>query len=255
MKSIPFLRILKSEFQKTKNIWGLTLSVVGPIGVSLIVMLGFLNNADQASNATNPWYDFAKVSYQFYAFLYPLFATLITFLIANIEHKNRGFKYIFSLPAPKSHFYISKVIILLFWIACSLLTALVCLYIFGNVVGLLVPAYGFQEYAITPASYSFIFRSFVLLLSIISIHFFLSLYWDNFIVAVGVGVFLVIFGLVIYSNWKYDYLIPYTFSIANYLDYNANKVVWISRETWISLIYAVVFFTGGYFLMARKNIN
>ena len=83
----------------------------------------------------------------------------------------------------------------------------------------------------------------------------MSLYWDNFIIAVGSAVFLLVTGLVIYGNWRYAYLFPYTYPLMHWLETGQNSTEIISRETWISLSYAVVFFTAGYFLMARKDIK
>lgn len=252
---ISFTQVLKAEFQKTKNSWGLTLSLLGPLAVLLIMTIGFISQADTATNETNPWIDFAKFTFQFFFFLYPLFAALVAFLLSNIEHKNRGFKQIFTLPAPKFYFYGSKVLILLFWILSSLVFAGILLYFCGQLLGWIVPAYGFHEYSIVPATYVFLVRLYITLISIIAIHFFLSLYWDNFIVAVGSAVFLLITGLIMYGNWKYAYLFPYSFPIQHWMEYNqGNTQVW-NRESWISLIYTITFFSAGYLLISRKNIT
>ncbi|GAB5553690.1 MAG: hypothetical protein Sapg2KO_32810 [Saprospiraceae bacterium] len=253
--SISFIQVLKAEFQKTKNIWGLTLSLLGPLAVLLILIIGFINQAETATNEVNPWINFAKYTFQFFFFLYPLFAALAAFLLSNIEHKNRGFKQIFTLPAPKIYFYGSKVLILLFWILSSIVFAGIVLYLSGQLLGWIVPAYGFHEYNIVPASYVFLVRLYITLLSIIAIHFFLSLYWDNFIVTVGSAVFLLILGLIMYGNWKYAYLFPYSYSIQHWMEYNqGNTQIW-TRESWISLFYALTFFSAGYLLISKKNIT
>lgn len=252
---ISFSKILKAEFQKTKNSWGLTLSLLGPFAVLMIMIIGFINQAAEATNEVNPWISFAKYTFQFFFFLYPLFAALAAFLLSNIEHKNRGFKQIFTLPAPKIYFYGSKVLILLFWILSSIVFAGIVLYLSGQLLGWIVPAYGFHEYTILPAAYVFLARLYITLLSIIAIHFFLSLYWDNFIVAVGSAVFLLILGLIMYGNWKYAYLFPYSYPIQHWMEYNqGNTQVW-NRESWISLIYAITFFSAGYLLISKKNIT
>lgn len=253
--SISFTQVLKAEFQKTKNIWGLTLSLLGPFAVFLILIIGFISQAGNATNEVNPWINFTKTTYQFFFFLYPLFAALVAFLLSNIEHKNRGFKQIFTLPAPKIYFYGSKVLILLFWILSSLVFASILLYLSGQLLGVIVPQYGFQEYDILPGTFVFLARLYITLLSIIAIHFFLSLYWDNFIVAVGSAVFLLILGLVMYGNWKYAYVFPYSYPVQHFMEYNqGNTQIW-NRESWISLIYAITFFSAGYLLISKKNIT
>jgi hypothetical protein len=252
---ISFDKVLKAEFQKTKNSWGLTLSLLGPFAVVLIMTIAFIDRAGNASNDVNPWINYSKLIFQFFFFLYPLFAALVAFLLSNIEHKNRGFKQIFTLPAPKFYFYSSKVFILLFWIFCSLAFAGIALYLGGQFLGLVVPAYGFQEYASLTAGYVFLVRMYISLLSIIAIHFFMSLYWDNFIVSVGSAVFLLVLGMIMYGNWKYAYLFPYTYTIQHFMKFNQGETQIWTRESWISLIYAITFFSAGYFLISKKNIT
>ena len=199
---IGFGRVLLSELQKTKNTWGLTLSLLGPLGVTIIMLIAWIDNGPDATNTVSPWIDYVRFTYNFYFFLYPLFAALVAFMLSNVEHKNRGFKQLFTLPAAKSHFYFSKVMILMFWIACSLLFALGLLLVSGKLLSLIYPNYGFQEYQPTMAMLIFPLRMYISLLSIIAIHFFMSLYWDNFMVAVGSAVFLLILGMILINNWK-----------------------------------------------------
>jgi len=251
---ISFGRVLYSEWQKTKNIWGFTMSLLGPLAVSLIMVYAFFHNAEKASNATNPWNDLALHTYQFYFLLYPLFAALAAFLLSNIEHKNQGFKQIFSLPAPKSYFYFSKVLILLSWIFCSLVLAGLLIGISGKFLGMAIPAYGFQEYQPENITWIYLFRMFISLLSILSIHFFLSLYWDNFIISIGAAVFLLVLGMTIYNNWEYAYLFPYTYPVQHFIEFRTGIAPIWGREAWISLAYTVFFFGAGYYWVSRKNI-
>lgn len=252
---ISFGRILQSEFQKTKNSWGFQLSILGPIAVTLIIFLGFWNNADKASSDTNPWLDYSRYVFQFFFFLYPLFVALLTFLLSNIEHKNQGFKQIFTQPAPKAYFYLSKVLILCFWVIGSLLTAALMIWFFGNVLGVIVPAYGFQDYPIPTETWVFLFRLGVTLIGILSIHFFMSLYWDNFIVTVGSSVFLLILGLTVFNKWKYAKYYPYTYSVQHFMEFsNKNGTLW-TQESTLSLVYAGIFLLAGFVLLSRKNIT
>ena len=252
---IGFGKVLLSEIQKTKNTWGLTLSLLGPLGVTIIMFLAYVNNAENASNAVNPWLNYGRYTYNFYFLLYPLFAALVAFLLSNVEHKNRGFKHLFTLPSSKANFYISKMLILLFWIGCSLIFATGILLLSGNLLGLIFPAYGFQEYQITNALLIFPIRMYISLLSIMAIHFFMSLYWDNFIISVGSSVFLLVLGLVVFGTWKYAYLFPYSFPLQHWMEAGQGHTKIITRETWVSLTYALLFFSGGYLLMARKDIT
>lgn len=251
---LPFWRVVRGEVLKTRRTRGLLLAIAGPLAVTGLVAAFFVDNAANADPNVSPWKGFNRYLFNFYLLLYPMFAALVGFMLSNVEHKNGGFKHIFTLPAPKSYFYFSKVLILLSWLGFSLLCALGFLVLAGMALHAFFPDYAFTQNALPTATYVFLFRIFVSLISIVAIHFFLSLYFDHFIIAVGSAVFLVVFGMVA-VNHESAWLIPYTFSLQHYLDFLSEKTIWIDKRTWVSLAYGLVFFTAGYWLVARKNIT
>ena len=183
-----------------------------------------------------------------------LLAALISFSLSNTEHRNNGFKQMFSFPTSKFSIYFSKVLILLFWMFCSLLLAYSLLVISGNGLSWLFPQAGFQDYNINNIIIIFFLRTFLTLISIISIHFFLSIYWDNFIISVGSACFLVIFGMII-NNWKYSYLIPYCNLPKASMNFFLNGTEIFSRDIIWSIGYSVLFFLGGYLIMIKKSVK
>jgi hypothetical protein len=84
--------------------------------------------------------------------------------------------------------------------------------------------------------------------------FFLSLYFDNFIIGVGSAVFLMILGAIA-ANHRLAYLIPYTYPIKAFMGFMSGETGFIDKHTLISLIYGVVFFVGEFWLVSRKNIR
>lgn len=253
--AIPFSRVLGSEIQKTKNSWGFRLSILGPLAVTFIVFLGFIDNADTANGATNPWADFSRYVFQFFLFLYPLFVALLAFLLSNLEHKYQGFKQLFTLPAPKVYFYLSKILIVFFCLACSLLTGGLLIVCFGKLLSILLPEYGFQSYPMPPEIWVFLLRLGVSLIGILSIHFFMSLYWDNFIVSVGSAVFLLVLGMIIFNKWKYASYYVYTYPLQHFMEFSSQNVELWTRESSLSLIYASIFLGAGFMVLSRKNIT
>lgn len=251
---MPFSRVLRAEVLKTRRTRGLFLALTGPLVVTLIVTGFFIDGAHQANPAVDPWKGFIRYHANFFMLLYPLFAALVGFMLSNIEHKNNGFKNIFTQPAPKGSFYFSKVLILLSWLGLSLLVSLGFLWLAGYLLGFVFPDYAFAKYALPANTWAFYFRLFVALISIVAIHFFLSLYFDNFIVAVGSAVFLVIFGAIAVRH-ESGWLLPYTHSVQAYIDFLGGDVKYVDKRIWISLGYGAFFFLAGYALVARKNIS
>ena len=252
--SISFLKVLKSEILKTKNTYGFLISLAGPVLIVGLVFFYYIwKHEDLVDSAINPWINFSRYVFNFYMFLYPLYAALIAFLISNIEHKNSGFKNIFTLPAPKLHFYFSKLSILTFWLFSSLLLGAGLLFLGANLLKVMYPELGFQNYNLEAIILSFHAKLFLNCLCILAIHFFLSLYWDNFIISVGSGCFLVILGMIA-ARWDKSFLIPYSHSNHIFIDFFNGSTHIFTLDILIGLAYMVLFFIGGYVLMARKEI-
>ena len=253
---VRFIDVLNAEIVKTKRTWNFSLVVLFPVLVTAIIGVYFVTELLKADGAggDNMWFSYSRWFIQFYYFFYPMLAAIISFSLSNIEHRNNGFKQIFTFPTSKFSIYFSKILLLLFWMFCSLLLAYSLLVLSGNALSLIFPRAGFQDYNINTIILVFFLRTFLTLISIISIHFFLSIYWDNFIISVGSACFLVIFGMII-NNWEYSYLIPYCNlpkASANF--FLAGTEVFSKDILW-SLGYSILFFLGGYFVMVKKSVK
>ncbi len=253
---IKFTDVLRAEIVKTKRTWNFSLFLLLPIIITIIVFGYYTKELieQDGRGSVNIWIHYSKIFLQFYYLFYPILAASIAFSLSNIEHRNNGFKQIFTFPINKFYIYFSKVVLLLFWTFCSLLLAYSLLVISGNILSHLFPMAGFQNYNINELIVTFFLRTFLTLISVISIHFFLSIYWDNFIISVGLACFMVIFGLII-NAWEYSFLIPYcnlTKAMAHF--FNGGTEIF-SKEILLSVAYSIVFFAGGYFIMIKKSIK
>lgn len=253
---VRFSDVLSAEIIKTKRTWNFSLVLLFPVVVTFIILGYFIKNllGEESGDGSNLWMHYSRVFFQFYYLLYPILAAIIAFSLSNIEHRNNGFKQIFTFPTNKFSIYFSKVFILLFWMLCSLLLAYSLLVLSGNGLSYLFPQAGLQDYNINQIIITFFLRIFLTLISIISIHFFLSIYWDNFIVSVGSACFLVIFGLVVYK-WKYSYIIPYCNLQKAFINFLQSGTDIFSKEILWSIGYSILFFAGGYLIMIKKSIK
>lgn len=252
-----FLQVLRGEALKTRRSWGLTLSLLGPLAVSLIVFAYFVKESEWVRQSTdNLWYSLGRYHFNFFFLLYPLFTALIAFLICNVEHRANGFKQLFVLPAPKFSFYASKLLLLLGWLTASLALSMGFVYGMGYLLELLFPGSPFDQFAPPGTFRTFFWQLSVALLPVLAIHYFLSIYFDNFIITVGAACFLLVFGMMVYQ-WDKGYLIPYTYFTAAFMEYVSNGEIgrFGQREVWISLAYSVVFFSAGFWFFARKEVK
>jgi len=88
----------------------------------------------------------------------------------------------------------------------------------------------------------------------------LSLLWGDFLKPMGIGFIGTIMGIITANvGWKYAYLIPYSHptlvlhSSKSATDLSAFPI--FTQEITTSLIYAVVLFVLGYFIVIRKSIK
>lgn len=252
---VRFVDVLNAEIAKTKRTWNFSLSVLFPVIVTAIIGGYFVKELLKANGVgSNMWFSYSRWFTQFYYFLYPLLAASISFSLSSIEHRNNGFKQIFTFPTSKFSIYFGKVTLLVFWMFCSVLLAYSLLVLSGNALSWLFPQAGFQDYNISRIILVFFLRTFLTLISIISIHFFLSIYWDNFIISVGSACFFVVFGMII-NNWEYSYLIPYCNLPKASAHFFLGDTEVFSKDILWSLGYSILFFWGGYFIMVKKSVK
>lgn len=257
MQTPTFFDVLYGEALKTKGTWGLTLSLLGPMGVTALIVLYSIKESQHLEASTsNLWFQLGRYHFNFFFLLYPLFTALIAFLISNVEHRAKGFKQLFVLPAPKFYFYFSKWLLLMGWLAASLLLATGLVYGSGYFLELLFPSSPFDQFAPDNALWLFMRNLGIALLAVLAIHYFLSIYFDNFIISIGAACFLLITGMV-GTSWEYGHWIPYTYFSRLFIEYvsSGEGIMFGTREMWISLGYVLLFFAGGYWLFARKEVK
>jgi len=249
-----FIDVLRSEILKTKRTYNLNIVILFPLIISLLFFVHYAKIFYSPSKGAgmHHWLNYSRNFFMIYNLLFPLVAALVAFSLSNIEHKNNAYKLLFTLPIKKYEIYFSKVLILIFWLLILVLLAYSLLILSGNTLSYLLPHLGFQDYNINQAILTYFIRAFFTLFSIISIHFFLSMYWSNFIISVGSACFFVIFGSFL-ANWEYSCLIPYCNFMTAFHDVYNNSHTVFTKEIIYSLLYSVVFFLGGYIIMNKKR--
>jgi hypothetical protein len=90
--------------------------------------------------------------------------------------------------------------------------------------------------------------NFVDCLPIVALQYLLALRFRNFLVPLGVG-FLIWIGALAALPWKFGYLIPYTYSMLDYLRHDPGKAFIPAIDIQLfALVYAVAFTAVGYAL-------
>ena len=209
---------VQSELIKTKRSASFWLSLIGAGVIPLIFFLAYTIKPEKVkgeqlmmpweSHFFNGWGAFAN-------FLLPMFVILICSQIPQIEFKNNTWKQVFASPQSIGNIFFSKYIAIMLMVLFLFLMFNVFMILAGVIPSLFHKNLTFLD---KPFNWGQLFklnvRSLVSLLGIISIHYWLSLRFKNFIVAIGLGLGLLVTSLILFANgWEDISKMPYAFPI------------------------------------------
>ncbi|GAB5564242.1 MAG: hypothetical protein Wins2KO_13050 [Winogradskyella sp.] len=245
------------EMHKLKSTNALKLSVISGAFIPLIFFLYYMSDYQNFNNKEllNPWIRFLSDQFQNTApFLLPTLIILQCSLIAQIEHKINGFKFIFVQPISRVKIYISKLITVVFLLLITYIIFGISLYLFGIILGLTHEHFAFLEFKFPIKFFlNFVSATFIANLAILGMQFWLSIKYKNFILPLGLGLVLLITGLIVFRA-KESFYFPYSYSL--YAIYTDNpNLKWYPQIGLISLIYFLTITIIGCFQINRENIN
>jgi len=252
---VLFLRIIHAEIKKSKRTYGLLVSILIPVLISgLQFLIFFFKHEYFDKSGMNPWKIMGMNLFNIYGmFVMPMYVVLIAYLINFTEHRANSWKHLFALPIPKFQLYAGKIAVLLIWLIifslCTLIFVLAC----GQLLSMLRPDIGFQDYTLTNVLALTILKMFLASFGILAIQFFFSIYWKDFIRPVGIGLGLTIAGIIL-KLWDYVYLYPYAHPSMINDDFRQVDVTIATTPVLLSIVYGVVFFTIGYYLVSKKEV-
>lgn len=245
---MSFIVATQSELLKTKRSSAFWLSV---ISASLIPFVFFLVYYFKVPNLGNdPWQAHFTTSWQILnAFLFPMYIVLICTLIPQIEYKNNTWKQVFSAPQSFGTIYFSKFLTIHLMVFFLYLLFNVLMIFVALLVNALNAKFTFFHHSIDwPALLKLNFKTYVSILGISAIQYWLSLRFKNFIAPMGIGLALVIAALVANGfRWEHIDKIPYAYPVRTlqhlFLPRGANipKRPFLENHEWNSIGYFVVF--------------
>ncbi|NOY36286.1 MAG: ABC transporter permease subunit [Chlorobi bacterium] len=249
------LRIFKAELIKTNRTYGFTISVLIPVSISFLQFFVFYIKHEYFANVgMNPW---EIMGYNLFNILgiivMPMYIVLISYLINSTEHQSNSWKYLFALPIPKFKIYAVKILITLLWLFVFCVFTNTLFILTGKLLSYLRPDIGFQDFNINGLIFLSVLKLYLTGLGILSIQFFLSIYWKDFIRPVGIGLGLTIAALIL-SSWDYVYVIPYSHPLSVLMDFKELNTDFITRPVLFSVFYGLLFFLLGYYMVSKKEI-
>lgn len=219
--SLTFLHCFHSELLKTRRSLAFWMVAIGGFFTPAIIIVARLINYDKLAAlyaADDFWTLLWKNAWESMAiFFLPLGAILSTSLIAQIEYKNNTWKQLHTLPISYTTIFFAKLSV----IVCMMLAFFV-LFNIGIYLAVIVPWLLIRGTPFPPAPipYQYFLQEnafyFLDCLPIVALQYLLSLRFKNFLVPVGLG-FVFWIGSLAALTWHYGYVIPYTYTMYNYL--------------------------------------
>lgn len=247
-----FSRCLTADIYKLKRTPVLWLALVGGAFVAVFVFGVYYFLADEFQGADeNPWHNYVQIGFTMISMLLITpYAVLLTAAIFYPEHQAQAWKWLYTLPLRPVYLYLAKLLLTLALIALTYLIFFGTLLASGYLLGIWLPQLGFQDYAPEAGELlGVVARSFLSLLGLTALQFWLSFRYRNIIVPIGVGLLGYIIGFVTATKTKAALFFPYCFPVyesvllGNGIPEGSGLVYWggLVQTEWYSLGYFLVF--------------
>ncbi len=202
---MAILRALYAEQLKLKRTLALLLAPLMPL-VIVVLQVAILWDGREyyaARDFADTWIFYGgQITFLWTVMMLPLFITLETALLANLEHANSQWKHLYALPIPRGAIYAAKQASSMAVIGLSTVALYIYIILSGWGLRVLLPGLGFE--APVPwlefARYTAI--SYLASWLMISIHTWVGLRWKSFVVASATGVVAtVVLVFLLQSEW------------------------------------------------------
>lgn len=245
------VRTLSAETLKLKRTLAFWLALIAPLTIVVLQVGIYLDHGTiNTPEGTSPWIWYGQMNVVFWGLLMvPLFVTLETALVGNMEHTSDHWKHLNALPVPRSIIYAAKQFSSMALIGLSSLALVLFTVLGGLFMQVVNPSIGLD--ANIPWTRLLAFSGMIYLGTwlIISIQTWISLRWKSFVVACAVGIGLTVAGVfIIRADWGSFWPWALPGAIAN--DFNEN-IIHVPEFLVGSVGGAVAAFLGGWDVMRQ----
>lgn len=214
-----FVRCLLAEMQKIRRTLALALTFLAPMVIVLLMFAMYTQHSSfyLETAGSSPWKQLGETMLVYWSLLVlPLFITLEAALLGQLEHAQKNWKLIYTMPVPRWAIYCSKLAVCTLLIALSTVILLGLMVILGNILQVLQPEFGFDS----PIPWDILLRlallSHLASWTLIAFHTWISVRSPSFVIAVGIGIAATIAGVFMFGEDVasfYPWTIPGMFAL------------------------------------------
>ena len=192
---IALVRALHAEILKLKRTLALGLVFITPLAIVGLMFIASLTTQGKADPGFNAWDAFADLIFAFWSLLMlPLFITLETALLSQLESTEKLWKHLFALPIPRAALYMAKLLVGAGLIGLSTMVLWVGTLLAGYTLRWLKPGIGFEFPIPWLETLQAALLSYAAAWLIMALHTWISLRWQSFTLSVGVGMIATVIG-------------------------------------------------------------
>ncbi len=223
-------RALYAEVLKLKGTLALRLTLIAPLVVVALVTLQWLlqRNSPVGKDATpeSVWVDYTGAIVGIFTFLMlPLYITLQSALLAQLEHQDRQWKHLLALPLPRSSFYLAKLVVLALLVLLSMLLLALALIPLGGQLLQLRASIPFGGWPDVGALLQRLGEVYLCTSLLIALQTFIALRWKSFTVAVSIGMSATVMGFIIGQSPEFGPWFPWTMPMQPLTKHPAPEIV------------------------------
>lgn len=247
---------IQSELLKTKRTASLYLTFIAGAFGPLMSMLELLLDGVKAEERQVILTKIFTSKFEATGFLlFPMFTILICTLLPQIEYKNNAWKQVLTSPQSKANIFIAKFVNVHLLIFLFLIANQLCMLIVAVVLHFAQPSLNVLGQSLDGASaFSTVANSYVTILAMSALQFWMGLRFRNFILPIAVGISCWFIGSLMVMEWKpgFERYFPYSFHVYSSI-HNIKEQV--EEVKWTSVYYTAVVLILGFLDFRRKRFN
>jgi hypothetical protein len=220
---MSLIRALRAEQLKTRRTLALWLAPIAPLVIVALQVAIVLQQQEhyRQQDISDAWIRYGgQIVFLWTMLMLPLFITLETALLANLEHGNRQWKHLFALPIPRGAIYAAKQVSAMAVIALSMVSLFVLMVLSGLGLRLVAPGLGFESPVPWVEFLQYVALAYLAAWLIISIHTWIGLRWQSFAVASAVGIAAMVIAVFLFSS---DWNQWYPWTLPGLVQYNLEE--------------------------------
>ena len=249
---------LRSEVLKTRRTAAFYFTLIGAAIIPFMFLLNSLTHGlpDEDDSNKDPLNAIFKLSSMMLGNgIFPLFIVLVCTLLSQIEYKNNTWKQVLTSPQTKSNVFLAKflnihLLILLFLVANHLFMWIVTIAIHFILPDLNVLHQPFNIYPILVN----IVNTYIFLLGVSAIQFWIALRFRNFIVSIAIGLVLWLMGILMVFEYHSEFANYFPYSLQLFV-HNPAARLQLNTIALTSLGYAFFFLVIGFLDFRRRRMN